>query len=174
MKGSLDSPPIVIRADRGKSLLLAAGSLAFVALDLGLPPPAHHGASFGHYAGAVFFSLGLIVGVWQLVAPARLELAPGGFSWTVLGRSHSQKWDDVKVFQTFTVRFSRSVGWNYAESYPHRAAALRKLNVGLVGLEAGLPGGWEVGPDELVKLLSAAQSRWSGKSQPASNELQTS
>jgi hypothetical protein len=157
VKGSLDQPPIVIRGDRGKAILLLMIGVLLVAAGVWMIST-DSDAGWG-YVCAVFFGLGVFVAAWRIVSPGRLEISADGFRWTVTGRTRAIRWADVTRFEVVQIRSTRFVGWNYAPGYKARQL-LRNVASALSGVEGSMPNGWEIAVPQLVKLLNEANQRW--------------
>ena len=159
MQGSLDNPPMVIRAGRGRGalvLLFAAMLLASGGLRLS------GSGGFNGFALAMLVASALVgaMGLWMVVAPARLEIGPGGVSQKVLWRNHRYAWNEVYDFRPVQLGgFSKTVGFDFL--IPRRkSAALLKFNASVTGVQAIFQPGFEVKPVELADLLNRARERW--------------
>ncbi len=158
MIGSLDNPPIVLRAARAKSLARLGGSVALAALFLSmagrtpLPDPLL-------WFGAVVFVLAAIYAVWQLFRPSTLTLSPEGLRYTTIWKTHAIAWRDIAGFRPARVRSVVLTGFDYSPLY-QRNAAVRRFNTTALGVDAALPPGWELDPEPLCALLNQARERW--------------
>ena len=148
-----------ITGSRGKSLLLLAVSLAFVAFavaQLRGPPP----VDWRVWLTLIFFGLGAIVFAWLLVRPQRLILDAEGF--TVAGglvrAPRRTGWAEVDHF--FVYRLSRGgkmIGYNYAQG-ARPASALRDLGRRF-GADGAISKGFPGSPERLVEELNAYRAR---------------
>jgi hypothetical protein len=161
MKGSLDNPPVLIFSSRWKSLLVLAGCLAFVAMgafmlkSMNSDDPQRRVA----YLCIGFFGLGSPLMAWRFLFPDSLLLAPEGIVWRSALRTMRWTWQEVGNFQVCRITRSGTVGFDFSPSYT-KQIRLRATNKSLFGVEGSFTGGWEIGPDELARLLNAARARW--------------
>lgn len=157
MRGSLDSPPIVVDGSRLRAILLAAGSLSFVLGGFYVI------ARSGGLAGLVptlFFSLTGVVALWMVLEPPRLEIGPDGIAQRVLGRTHRLAWSDIHDFRPASVGVgARAVGFDYLNERP-KSGRLRRLTAAITGVEGMLQPGYELEPHRLADLLNHARERW--------------
>lgn len=146
----MDTSPTLLRPRRGKWLLLALASLAFVLAGVSLGAD-----SLWDRAGIAFFGLCFLVSlVTMLPGGAYLRLTSEGFTMCSLFRTHTFRWADVEGFVVGRVLLSRKVMVKFAGSFP-RSRALRWLNVRLFGFEGALPDSYGLRPEELADLLNA-------------------
>jgi uncharacterized membrane protein YhaH (DUF805 family) len=157
LRGSLDSPPIVVDGSRVRAILLAAASLSFVLGGLYVV------AQSGGLAGLVptlFFSLTGAVALWMVLEPPRLEIGPDGIAQRVLGRTHRLSWADIHDFRPASVGIgARAVGFDYLEER-RKSGRLRRLSAAITGVEGMLQPGYELEPHRLADLLNHARERW--------------
>lgn len=141
-----------ITASRGKSLLLLAGCLAFVATSLFVDR--HGRAGWGIQSAELFFGLGSLIALWTLVRPQRLLL--DGFGFTLAGglvrTPRRIAWADIDGFVVYRMpRGGKMVGWRYR---PDRArGALKRAVAEMAGVDGALPKGWPGKPEALVETL---------------------
>ena len=161
MRGSLDQPPIVIRASRWKSALyllicaLFAGIGAFALVLEGA-----RWSLWWAYVSIVCFGAGAILFAWRFVRPDSLVLSPQGIEWRSLWRTNRWSWREVIGFRVVPLGpATRQVGFDFTPDYP-RSQRLRRINAGLVGIEGSFGGGWELGATKLCELLAAARAKW--------------
>ncbi len=158
MIGSLDNPPIVIRAARAKSLAQLGGSLALAGLCLSM-------AGWGQlpdpmlWSAAALFGLAAILSAWQLFQPSTLTLSPEGVRYMTIWKTHALGWRDIAGFRPARVRSAVLTGFDYSPLY-QRNAALRRFNTGALGVNAALAPGGELDPEPLCALLNQARERW--------------
>ena len=100
------------------------------------------------------------MGLWMVVAPARLEIGPGGVSQKVLWRNHRYAWSEVYDFRPVQLGgFTKTVGFDFLVA-KKKSAGLLKMNASLTGVQAIFQPGYEVKPPELADLLNRARERW--------------
>ncbi len=158
MRGSLDSPPIVLRVQRGRGAVLVLGSAVFVAIGAGLW--SSNGSSTTGALTVGFFGLCGLVGLAMAIAPPRLEIGPGGLVQTALWRTTRLAWADVYNFRPITIGLTnKAVGFDYLNP-PGKRSALRGLNTALAGSQGSLQPGWEIDSQALSELLNKARERW--------------
>ena len=159
MQGSLEQPPIVVHGSRARALMVTLICAAFVAIGatfvLG---PKGFEPAMGFVM--LFFGLGLLVGLWMLVAPARLEIGPAGIAQRVLWRTTRMSWTDVYDFRPVAMGLTnRFIGFDYLVP-PPRGGGLRQLNNALVGAQGALQADWEIKSEAVADLLNQARERW--------------
>jgi uncharacterized membrane protein YhaH (DUF805 family) len=157
LRGSIESPPIVVRGSRVRALLLLAGSLTFVLGGFYVV------ARSGGLAGllpTIFFSLTGAVALWMALAPPRLEIGPEGIAQRVLGRTHRLAWSDIHDFRPTSVGIAaRAVGFDYLTA-PSKLVPLHRLSAAITGVDGMLQPGYELAPHRLADLLNHARERW--------------
>ena len=161
MQGSLDDPPIVVRAARWKSSLYLLIGVVFVSIGVLMLVTEHTtGMRLEALFVTVFFGLCVAVFTWQLVWPGELVLSPEGLRVRQLWRGARYAWSDVRDFRPYSPGGGAShVGFDFAPDYP-KARRMRALASGLGGVEGGLGTGWEMSPGALCDLLNAARAKW--------------
>jgi uncharacterized membrane protein YhaH (DUF805 family) len=158
MLGSLDQPPIVVRASRARAAWLVVGSAVFVAIGLFLWEPKDSDVERLLCIG--FFGLCGAIGLGTLIVPNRLEIGPTGLTQRVLWRTTRIAWTDAHNFRPAIIGLTnRTVGFDYLTERPKRMA-LRALNTALAGVQGSLQPGWEIAPQALANLLNDARERW--------------
>lgn len=158
MQGSLNQPPVIIRASRTRGLWLMIGSGAFVAIAL--MPLASGGSEGPLVFPLVFFGLCGLIGLCLLISPSRLEISPSGITQTVLWRTARFAWSDVHAFRPATIGLTnKTVGFDYLVERPSRGG-LRRLNSAIAGVQGSLAAGWEIKPEPLADLLNQAREQW--------------
>ncbi len=158
MIGSLDNPPIVLRAARAKSLARFGGSLALAALCLSMVGRGQLPDGLLWF-GAAFFGLAAIYSAWLLFRPSTLTLSPEGVRYTTIWKTHTIAWRDIAGFRPARVRSAVLTGFDYSPLY-QRNAAVRRFNTTALGIDAALPPGWELDPEPLCALLNQAREHW--------------
>jgi len=157
VQGSLETPPIVVNGSRGRAVWLLAGSAVMVALS-----SVAMLQNLSGLLGVFFFGLTGAIGLWQLVAPSRLEIGPAGVSQRVMWRTLNFAWTDIYDFRPATIGLgTKTVGFDYLTPRPGRGR-LRGLNTAIAGVQGVLQSGWEVDPVTLAALLNQARERWLG------------
>src|SRR6185295_6098626 len=146
MQGSLDTPPIIVRTSRRIS------SVGLVTCSIVLYLSLISVIRFGWAPPAAF---GLAYFAWQLIDPMTLRLAPDGLTWGNTFGSRFWSWAEIGNFRI-------SFGFVGCDLFDRNLAMgwLRPINATVSGSHGVLGFGWEVKSVELVKLLSAARSRW--------------
>ena len=159
MEGSLDRPPITVRASRTRGVGLAIGSAIFVAL-IGMSGLGSNRIDTGLVLSIAFFVLCGAVGLALIVWPAKLEIGPAGIIQKALWRTTRYAWTDIYDFRATALSLtSKAVGFNYLNGPPKRST-LRKLNSALVGVQGTLQPGLGSDPAALANLLNQARERW--------------
>ena len=159
MQGSLEQPPIVIRGSRGRALMVTLICAGFVAIGAAyVSGPKGFDPTMGF--AMIFFGLGLLVGLCMLVAPARLEIGPGGIAESVLWRTRRMSWNEAYNFRPVAMGMSNKfIGFDYLVP-PPKGGGLRQLNAALVGAQGALQAGWEIDSVAVANLLNQARERW--------------
>jgi hypothetical protein len=156
LQGSLDAPPIVIVGSRRQTVLLLLGAalLGFFGYQqLHDPSSDAYDRTIG-WVGMVLFTLAGGSCVLKLLAPARLELAPAGFTtWTLFGRKVHRSWANVSPF---------ALGPYQLVLFDEVAdtSILAHFNRLLMGYGRGIGGGWDLTAEELAKVLNDARDQW--------------
>ena len=156
MKGSLESPPIVIRTSRPFSFI---GFIVCVAvMGLGLAPVLLGGVPFriGDHFLSLGFGMAALYFAWQLLLPSALVAGPDGLAWRHFYMSRHWQWRDVSNFRIVQGLF---VGCDLAD---HRSAVswLRPINKTMTGSQGSFLFGWEGGSKSVVAILTEARKRW--------------
>lgn len=159
-----------LRPRKGKWGLVLLGSGAFVAGGIWMVRhPDSWSTAFCGYAGILFFGLGVVVAIIQLIPNSSfLWLGPDGMTVCTMWRSHFYRWSDIERFGVaeFTVnsRRRRLVGMDFSASYPHRnkAKAMKEISRNLSGFEGALPDnyGWDYA--ELAAHLNRLREKHAG------------
>lgn len=158
MQGSLDRPPIVLHSKGGRAVLLVAISAIFIALTLFQPASA--GLFGNRFLGLGLFGFLGLTGVWMLVAPNRLEIAPSGLTQKVLWRTRKFAWAEIYNFRAIEVGLTtKMVGFDYLTESPKRRT-LKRLSSALSGVQDALQPNWEIRSQDLANLLNEARERW--------------
>jgi hypothetical protein len=153
VQGSLDQPPIVLRARRVRAVWTAIGSAAFGTLFVWDPTD----PVLLIFSG--FFGFTCVVALSSLVVRPRLEVGPSGLTQTVLWRTKSIGWADVYNFRPAMFGLTnRTVGFDYVTARPKRAAL--RLDLDRSHIQGWLRPGWEIEPQALAKLLNDAREHW--------------
>jgi hypothetical protein len=148
-----------IATSRWKLALYLAGSLAFVAIALRLPPQPHRDA-WKLQLGIGFFGLCAVVFAWLLIRPQRLALDAEGF--TLLGGFVASPkkvcWRDIDEFFIYRLpRGGKMIGFNYKPGVRPVSPLVRPHR--LRGADGALPKGWARSPEEMVAELNAYRRR---------------
>jgi len=148
--------PATLRASRTQAAVWFLVCLLFV---LGGILMVREGEPIGYFCGG-FFALGLPIFALQFHPKAAyLHLAPDGFTFCGLFRTHTVRWAHVREFGVINVWGNRMVAWNFTPDYPAsgRARAISKL---LCGYEAALPNTYGMKPQQLVELMESLRQRY--------------
>ncbi|MER8429930.1 STM3941 family protein [Mesorhizobium caraganae] len=157
--GTKTVEPLVIRASRGKTLLLLLASLVFVFASVFLIR-ASESDETGLWWGIAFFRLCALVFAWALVRPQTLMLDGNGFAvgGGFVRSPHHIPWKDVQGFYVYSLpRGGKMIGYNF-EPGARKDSALRSVARSL-GAEAALPKGWPFSPEEMAVLLNEYRRR---------------
>lgn len=144
MRGSLETPPIVIHGDVGRSALIGVAAGALVAIAI-----ARVGAGQVDVltlVGLLGFGAFAAFGLMGIVRPARLVIDPSSLAVTWLGATRRYNWGEVSNFEPVPLGL-----W------------LTRLSFSLTrgrGGAAYLWGSWEIRPAHLAALLNQARERW--------------
>jgi hypothetical protein len=160
---SLNELPMTFYPKRGSALLLFLGSGAFVAAGIWI---GMSGESVGYW-GAVFFGLGVVVGVVQMIpGSSYLKLTRDGFEFSAMFRRHFVLWSDVSEFGVMTIRqgglaVNRMVGFNY--SVPAKGVSGRALSRAVAGFEGGLPDCYGHRAEVLAEMMTRLRAEACGR-----------
>jgi hypothetical protein len=150
-----DTISATLRPSRLKTASLFLVCAAFVA---GSVLMVRDGKTAGYFCGG-FFALGLPIFAIQLHPKAAyLHIAPDGFTFCSLFRSHSIQWAHVQEFAVIQVGLNRMVAWNFTAEYPATGRA-RGFSKALCGYEAALPDTYRLKPQELADILNNLRHR---------------
>jgi len=149
----------VVRASPARgALALGASAVVDAGVAAAVVAGARVDATLALYLA--FFGLCAVVGLWMLMAPARLVIGPEGVTERVLGATKLYRWSEVYDFRPAMIGLtSMTVGFSFTAERPGWAP-LRRLNQALSGVPDSLNAGWEVGPLALAELLNASRERW--------------
>jgi hypothetical protein len=157
MQGNLDSPPMIIRASRRISILIAVGSLCFF-LFCGLLLLAGRGGAM-HILALVFFGLCSAIGVFGVIRPSAVSLGPNGIVVSGGLKSSVYAWRHVSGFRIVMVRHIRMVGFDLSAEHVGNEA-WRRANRAAANVDAALPAYLELSADQMLATVLAAQDRW--------------
>ncbi|HEX3674465.1 MAG TPA: hypothetical protein VHU87_09355 [Rhizomicrobium sp.] len=156
MRGSFDSPPVVIRTSRVGS---AAGFAICSALGFtDLVSLIQAGWAWNYYAyfGLFLFGMGFLYFGWQLADPTALILSPDGLSWKNSFVTRHWRWQDIDNFRTMPLG---AVACDFFDENP-RMRRLRAFNKKAAGSQGSFGFGWEGGAANVVETLRTARHRW--------------
>jgi hypothetical protein len=148
--------PTTLRPGRTKTAGRCLACLIFVVIGIAM---VRTGEPAGYFCGG-FFALCLPVFAIQFhPGAAYLRLAPEGFTFCSLFRSHTVRWTDVCEFGAVTIGGNRMVAWNFAPEYtpPGR---VRRISKSLYGYEAALPDTYGLKAQELAELMEGLRQRY--------------
>lgn len=154
MRGSLDEPPIVIRAVRWRSgLYFAGGAVLTVAMVRAFP-----GAPI---LLKLIMAPGVLLIGWtwfhdlpRFISPDVLTLSPEGLEHRTFRRTRRLVWSEVVRFAPLLVSGPGASRVYGGVSYRLRDPEADRRDSGT------LPDGWEIDVRSLVKLLNEARKRW--------------
>jgi len=147
--------PVTLRPSRLKWILVLLGALVFVAGGIGMIVS---GETMG-WVVAGFFGLCIPVGVIALLPGASgMTLHRDGFDISNMFRRQSYPWRDVSGFDAVRIppAMTKIVVFDHAGA---AGKTIAKLNVGLVGRNAGLPDTYGIPADVLAGLMAAWRER---------------
>lgn len=165
MQGSLDQPPILLKAGRKNGA--AALVLGLVMTGGGAMMIASSKAS----GGVFVFALGLVfffIGLTATLSPAQLAISPGGLELRGALRTRRFPWDEVAAFRPVRLRRAQLIGFDRTGTkarsslFRDLAMAFTTANVSSA-YDAVIPGKWSQASAETVAdLLNDARARWGG------------
>jgi len=153
------SGPRVIEQSRAKMTLAIAGSLAFVAVGVLLmdQPGGRYGPGSARAISLLciaVFGVFALMGVGQLLRPARLVLDAAGLTYEGLWWQRSWAWRDVGEFVVERGARQKALRFSVDPSVASGSVWTGGGPRPMIG------GGWRVGLDEVCKELNAARERW--------------
>ena len=102
-----------------------------------------------------FFGLGVLVSILCVLPNASyLELDRDGFTVCAMFRAGTYAWSDVTEFGVGCVFTTKMVMFNFEPTHTRTAGAVRALNAGLTGYEAGIPDTYGLKHEELAELMN--------------------
>jgi hypothetical protein len=111
------------------------------------------------WIGAVFFGLGLIIFVLQLLpGSTSLELTSDGFTMTSLFRRHFRRWSDIDEVRVIRIGRRKGVGFRYRPDYDGKVT-LRRLNRATSGVDGALPVTYGMKAKDLTDLMTEIKRR---------------
>lgn len=156
MQGSLDSPPIVIRASRSyASIGFAVCSALLTILFLRRFRAAAH-LEVNDYLWAVSLTFGFLLFASQLIKPSYLKLEPDGLTWSGPLKSRFWAWKDIGNFRD---RGFGAVGCDLFAN-DSNFVWLRPFNRAAGGSDGAIGLGWEGGAAAVAVVLNDARARW--------------
>jgi hypothetical protein len=149
--------PVVLYPSRKKLILMLLGSAVFVAGGISMVTS---GAGMG-WLVAVFFGLCLVVFVVMLLpGAASLALDRDGFEITSLYRRHRTAWQNATGFEAASLPVvppgRKMVVYNDGKM---AGKSVARLNVAMVGRNAGLPDSYGLAADDLADLMNRWRAR---------------
>ena len=156
MKGSFESPPIIIRTSRIFSLIGFVVCIAFFCLRLAPVFLGRIPFEIGDHLLSIAIGLGVLYFGWQLVSPSSLILEPEGLTWKTSFKARHWSWKDISNFRVMSLG---SVGCDLSD---HRPAVswLRAPNKALTGSQGSFGFGWEDGAASVASTLIAPRALW--------------
>jgi uncharacterized membrane protein YhaH (DUF805 family) len=163
MQGSLDQPPIRVRARRWQGRRM----FAFAVLPLILVSQAARAdwdpGRLAHnpmlWAIVAVLALNLVVLGWILLAPPVLELSPSGIVYRAVLRTRRWSWADISDFRAVRYGGVDAVGFHYVGGKKRTSNASQTLER-ITGAQGMLASNMETPGDELAGLLNRARAQW--------------
>ena len=163
VQGSLDQPPMAVKARRGRGVLPLAIGLPLLLLGAVM----WTGGATGSASGVVLFLVGfacVTAGLLALAVPPELTIGPEGA--TLKGALHTRtyRWEQVCNFRLIQVRRTQLIGFDRPGGQTLMrdvASALRTVSVS-GPYDAGLPGSWDLPVEEVIAALNDGRARWGG------------
>jgi hypothetical protein len=158
--GTKTVEPLVIRASRGKTVLMLLASLVFVLGSAFMIYVSKDDDTTVLWLCIAFFGPCALVFAWLLVRPQMLVLNGQGF---ILGgglvRSPKLvRWQDIEGFHVYDLpRAGEMIGYNFAPGVK-KSSVMRSITKSL-GAEAALPKGWPFSPEDMAVLLNEYRRR---------------
>jgi hypothetical protein len=117
MLGSLENPPIIIRQDRLKLIVMAFACALFAVAAVLVAPSSRN--SLVAYLFSAGFGLGFLLFIFMATNPGTLVLEPRGLTWKTWLRTFTRSWSDFSKFVAFTPprSFATQPGCLFAETY---------------------------------------------------------
>jgi len=144
----------VLRASRGKLIVLTISSLLFVAAGFytGIEKPSS-------YLGAIFFGLCFLIGFVQLLPQASyLKITDEGFTFCSLFRKTTVPWEKIQKFSHIRVGLNQMTAWNFAQgAYPE--SKLRSVSKSISGYDAAFPDTYGMKAEALAEFMNAYLAR---------------
>ena len=156
MQGSLDHPPVVVRAARSWALAYLAGCLLFVAVGF-----YSLRFSWAAWLGIPVFALTALVFLVQVLFPATLRLAPEGVAWFTGFKTYRYRWDEIENFRVSRLPASpltEMVGFEYSPAARERRRIDPNKPQG--SIDGAFGTNWEISSAELVALLEKSRRHW--------------
>ncbi|ARN82715.1 STM3941 family protein [Methylocystis bryophila] len=150
----------VYRQSLLKVIGLGLGSLAFVVIGVSMLGDPTVEENWTAWAVIAFFGFCGLVALALAIRPQTLTLDRNGF--TVAGgfvpKPHHTRWSDVQGFFVYSPQFGvKMIGFNYAPGKAPQSVLVKISRC--LGPEAGIAGGWELSPGDLVEKLNDYQRR---------------
>ena len=139
----LNSPPIMIRGDRKRLLLLLLAAALFV--TIGVLTLSDGSAPFWETALITGFSTVCAASIaLQLFHPPMLKLDPSGITWRTVFRTRTWRWSEISLF------------WVRSKMVVLQLADREKSLMN----GRSLGPSWDLCPEDLAALLNQARDRW--------------
>jgi len=114
----------------------------------------------------IFFGLGAIVAALAMLPGAgALMLDSDGFEVTNLFRHHRSHWQDTDGFAAARIPPARHLMVVYDDA-TQSAKSLARINIAIVGRNAGLPDTYGLSADDLARLMAQWRERAVGQRTP--------
>ncbi|MBS7670940.1 STM3941 family protein [Croceicoccus gelatinilyticus] len=153
----IDPPTVLSRSSRLKSLILlilciiiTLGCLWLVTAAAPTRYPTLVTDLVG-WVGSLFFGVGSLIPLADLLVPAHLRINRDGFSYNSLWRHWHVRWDDIELIDVRTQFGTRNVIWR---------RKTRGQTTRIFDHDGVLPGGWTHTADELCDELINAKVRY--------------
>lgn len=162
----MNDEPIVLTANKSKSVFLLVTSIIFFAIGASM---VNDGQSMG-WLVTIFFGLGIPVSLYMLMPNAiSLRIDKNGVEMKSLFKLMKIEWSEVDRFYVghINTRTSKTkmIGIEYSESYKNHQTG-RRISAALTGMEGALPNHFNRSAEEICELLNSSKQKWGSKRSP--------
>jgi hypothetical protein len=121
-----------------------------------------HEESLKGWLIALFFGLGLIVSIIQLIpGSTQLTLTKEGFTMTSLFRNHFTKWSDIKTFKIGFLGRNKAVMFDYVDNHQKHKIG-KNLSKFIADSHGALPSNYGLKVTALVHLMNQWKNKYGG------------